>query len=424
MGKSKSGGTRSYLRGRVGSDVYSIGRDAKGKKQQVVRSLAESVANPQTMSQMRGRMIMSTIMQACSVLKPIIDHSFDNVSGKQPNISEFIARNYSLIKADVAANPAGNNAFGLVLYGEKGAKRGAYIIADGSAQLPAALALTASAGVIAITVASDNLTIGGLKAALGMTNEEYFTLVGIKADGTAAYERFRVNPLLDDTEAVTSENVDQIFATEGNASAAITLADNIISITLSAVATCCTVIVSYKGASGWIHNNAVLAGGNGFAYNANAALPTYPVGGSDYLNGGDILGNSEDFNGAEPSEPEVVTTPTVISSVTVGGAAVAQNGTKEVQPGEQAIVVNVTPGDDGKTYKAAIVLEANALPGTAVDAGSQVAFNNNVANLSLNAQASDAAKAVVLVESDKVVSKWCTITVSEDETIPGGGGQG
>ena len=93
MAKGKSGGTRSFLRGRVASDVYSIGKDAKGNKQQIVRSLAESVANPQTLAQMRGRMIMSTIMQAVSSMAMIIDHSFDNVPAGQPKVSEFIKRN-------------------------------------------------------------------------------------------------------------------------------------------------------------------------------------------------------------------------------------------------------------------------------------------------------------------------------------------
>lgn len=46
MAKSKSGGTRSYIRGKIGADVYSVGKDGKGKRQQVVRSLAEQVANP------------------------------------------------------------------------------------------------------------------------------------------------------------------------------------------------------------------------------------------------------------------------------------------------------------------------------------------------------------------------------------------
>ena len=78
-------------------------KDGKGKKQQVVRALAETVKNPQTIAQMRGRMIMSTVMQAQSAMAYIVDHSFDGVPAGQPSISEFIRRNYELIKADVAA---------------------------------------------------------------------------------------------------------------------------------------------------------------------------------------------------------------------------------------------------------------------------------------------------------------------------------
>ena len=330
MAKAKSGGTRSYIRGRVGADVYSIGRDAKGKKQQVVRSLAETVANPQTQSQMRGRMIMSTLMQVVAALKPIIDHSFDNVTGKQPNISEFIARNYALIKADVAAHPASGNAFGLVKYQEKGAKRGQYVISDGQAQLPSALVLTPASGVIAITMASDAVTIAGLKAALGMTSDEYFTLVGIKADGGAAYERFRVNPNLADSTAISGSNIADVFAVEGNATASISIASNVISITLASVATCCAVIISKKTASGYIHNEAKLGAGDSFDYNSNAALPTYPVGSADYLNGGDIFGQSESFNGGD--EPTPPSPPKYALTYTKSG-----NGTGVVRVNNQTI---------------------------------------------------------------------------------------
>ena len=37
MARSKNGGTRAYIRGRIGSDVYSVGKNSKGYKQQVVR---------------------------------------------------------------------------------------------------------------------------------------------------------------------------------------------------------------------------------------------------------------------------------------------------------------------------------------------------------------------------------------------------
>ena len=305
------------LRGRVGSDVYSIGKDAKGKRQQVVRSLAETVANPQTQNQMRGRMIMSTLMQAVAALKPVIDHSFDGLNGRQANISEFISRNYALIKADVAANPASNNVFGLNQYQEKGAKRGAYVISDGQATIPSALVLTKANGAIAITLPSDAITIAGLKSALGMTSEEYFTLVGIKADGTAAYERFRVNPSLSADTAISSANIADVFAVEGNAVASIALASNVITITLASVATCCAVIVTKKISSGFIHSKATLGDGTGFDYPSDTALPTYPVGSENFLNGGDIYGQSESFNvGSDDtsSSSSSVTTPVISGS--------------------------------------------------------------------------------------------------------------
>lgn len=360
MAKSKSGGTRSFIRGRVGADVYSIGKDAKGTKQQVVRSLAETVANPQTQNQMRGRMIMSTVMQAVAALKPIIDHSFDNVSGRQPNISEFISRNYALVKADVAANPSSNNAFGLNMYQEKGVKRGAYIIADGDAVIPAALVLTKASGAIAITLPSDAVTIAGLKSALGMTSEEYFTLVGITSNGAANYERFRVNPTLAGDTAITSDNIGDVFAVEGNAAAAVALSGNVINITLASVANCCAVIVSKKTTSGYIHNEAILGDAVGIESTADVALPTYPVGAQDYLNGGDIYGQSESFNPAPTPTP----TPTPsVSAPVISGTTPFQTSTSVSMSAESGAEIRYTldgtnPSASSPLYSAAITLNA------------------------------------------------------------------
>lgn len=323
------------IRGRVGSDVYSVGRDSKGKKQQVVRSLAETVSNPQTQAQMRGRMIMSTIAQALAVLRPIVDHSFDNVVGSRANLNEFTTRNYALIKADIAANPASANKFGLNKYQERGAKQGQYVVAAGQAALPTAMQINKSTGVITLGAPADNITVGGLKQALGLTDEEYFTLVGITASGEANYERFRINPNLADSTAITSGNVADVFAVEGNAAATISIASNLISITLAAVAGDCTVIISKKVSGKFIHNDAVLGDGTGFDYPSNTALPTYPVGAQNYLNGGDIFGMSESVNGTQantpvnPSEPAADPTLTISKSgdgtatVTAGGNAVA-----------------------------------------------------------------------------------------------------
>lgn len=360
MAKSKSGGTRSYIRGRVGADVYSVGKDAKGKKQQVVRSLAETVANPQTLSQMRGRMIMSTIMQAVAALKAIIDHSFDNVVGRQPNISEFIARNYALVKADVQANPSGSNAFGLNMYQEKGAKRGAYIISDGAAAVPAALVLAKASGIITITMDASNITIGDLKSALGMTNEEYFTLVGIGTDGKAYYERFRVNPTMSDDTALSASNIGDAFAVEGNAVAEVAIASNVINLTLNAVAGCCDVIVTKKGENGYIHSQAILGDADSFDYTSDMALPTYPVGNADYLNGGDIFGQSESFNPAPTPSP----TPTPsVSAPTINGTTPFTSSTSVTMSAESGAQIRyttngTTPTASSQLYSSAITLSA------------------------------------------------------------------
>ena len=398
------------IRGRVGSDVYSVGRDAKGKKQQVVRSLAESVANPQTQAQMRGRMIMSTIAQALAVLRPIVDHSFDGFVGARANLAQFTTQNYALIKADIASHPSTGNSFGLVSYKEKGAKQGCYVISDGQAVIPSALVLTKASGILTITMASDAVTIGGLKAALGMTSEEYFTLVGLKTNGEAAYERFRVNPTLADTTAISASNIGDVFAVEGNAAATISVTDNVITITLAAVAGDCAVIVSKKYNGTYIHNKAVLGDGSNFAAPADTALPTYPVGAENYLNGGDIFGQSESFNPGEDPSPTPSPTQSSISGVTVNGATLAQSGTAQLNSGTNALVVSVTAGTDSATYAAACLPIANAVVGQAVAAGDQQTITGGSASFNVTGDSSATSKKIVLVRDNVITQVWGTLT--------------
>ena len=292
MAKSKTGGSRAYLRGRIGSDVYSIGKNGKGKKQQVVRSLAESVANPQTQAQMLGRMIMSTIAQASSALRPIIDHSFDNVSGRQPNISEFTRLNYALIKADVEAHPSASNVFGLNKYKEKGMKAGKYQISKGDLAIPAAVALDADLTKVEITLPLANVTVGALKAALeGLSVDGFITLVNFTDGAGAEYVRFKLDTDLSDSTTITAGNVGSLFDTEGNVTGSVTLVNNVISLATanSSHSTVIGLIISDKVQGAWKHSTCVLNGaGSGFSYNAATALPTYPQGENFYLNGGDL----------------------------------------------------------------------------------------------------------------------------------------
>ena len=288
MAKSKNGGTRSFIRGRIGSDVYSVGKDGKGARQQVVRSLAEQVSNPRSSAQMFGRMVMSTVMQAVSGLKPIIDHSFDGIATGQPSISEFIRRNYALVKADAEAHPKSDNQFALNKYQEKGILPGKYMISNGSVLKPTALAGDITGGTIILT--SDTLTVRGLKDALGLSADGYFTMVLVSAKNGAVYSRARLDQTLADATPITAQNVGSMFSFEGNAPASASLKDTNITITLQKGegAEAYGIIVSEKIAGAWQHSQCVLTLFDEAGTAADVALPTYPTGAQMFLNGGDL----------------------------------------------------------------------------------------------------------------------------------------
>lgn len=299
MAKSKNGGTRSMIRGRVGSDVYSVGKDGKGQRQQVVRSLAEEVANPRTESQMFGRMVMSSVMQAVSGLKVIIDHSFDGFPKGQPSISEFIRRNYALIKADAIANHASGNEFGLNEYQEKGMKLGKYVISAGSAVYPAALT-PADGGVSFKVAVGATLTYGALAEAWGLTPDEYVTLISFKESPTFAtngaveliYARLSIKDNLAPATVLTESNFLDAFNVEGNDNLEVSVSDGVFSVNFEdnddSFYGKASSIVTRKQNGAYTHSTCQLNLGTGGKFAADVALPTYPVGTEMYLNGGNL----------------------------------------------------------------------------------------------------------------------------------------
>lgn len=290
MAKSKSGGTRSYIRGKIGADVYSIGKNGQGQKQQVVRSLAEVVSNPQTQAQMKGRMIMSTVMQAVSALSPIIDHSFDGLPAGQPNISEFIKRNYQLIKTDVARHPASSNRFGLVKYQEKGPQFGPMVISNGKVVIPVAVTLVVSNGAAELYLpATVNVTTyGGLLEAMGLEMGDMVTVCGWDADGSLAFFRLKIKEGLTLTTVITSSNISAMFDIESSNTVVFTAQTSNIKVDDSTNWAAGALIYSKKDGSAWIHNTAELDGSVASNRACDDVLPTYPTGSERFLNGGDI----------------------------------------------------------------------------------------------------------------------------------------
>lgn len=354
MAKAKSGGTRSFLRGRVASDVYSIGKDAKGNKQQIVRSLAESVANPQTLAQMRGRMIMSTIMQAVSSMATIIDHSFDNVPAGQPNVSEFIRRNYALVKADVAAHPASGNTFGLNKYGEKGIKQGAFVVAGGSAADIAGVQLNGTSKTLVIAL-SAGATIADLRSALGIGVEDYFTAVCVTADGKFLYNRFHVSQSLPSATEISSDNIASVITLDGNVNVTLAFASNTITATFADFSANAGIIVSRKENATYKHNDVVLVAPAAPTFTSDDALPTYPTGSQRFLNGG-----GEE---ASPFSPSPTVEPIALSNI--------KYGTKAISMGD-----SIYFDDDGNNK--AITLDAANI---AANGGAKVQLSTNLHSL-------------------------------------------
>lgn len=291
MAKSKSGGTRSYIRGKIGADVYSIGKNGKGQKQQVVRSLAEVVSNPQTEDQMRGRMIMSTVMQAVACLAPIIDHSFDNVPNGQPSISEFIRQNYALVKADVAAHPESGNSFGLNKYQEKGARGGKFVISGGDVVDGGGISLSSQSSIalMEVLLSSTNKTFGFLKQRIGITNDDYMTIVAIGSNGGLRYCRFYPNAAVRDDTVIDGTNISTLFTTEGNEIFTLAIDTNKVTFSGDSMVTAFGYILSQKENGAWKHSKGTMQTTQEMTgWTAEVALPTYPQGSARFLNGGDI----------------------------------------------------------------------------------------------------------------------------------------
>lgn len=375
MAKSKVGGTRAYIRGRIGSDVYSIGKTAAGKKQQVVRSLAEQVKNPQTLAQMRGRMIMSTVMQGVSAMAAIIDHSFDAYPAGQPNISAFIKENYGLIKADVAAHPSTGNVFGLNKYQEKGIKLGAWVISKGQAAgLPAAAAAL-SATALTITLGSDT-TVGGLKSVLNLNDEDYFTLCAIAAAGQFVYVRVNINKSLDDTTAIAAGNIASLFEFDGNVAVTPALNGSTITLTPAVFGANNGIIVSRKENGVYKHSTCVLATPTSPAWTADVALATYPEGAQRFLNGGD-----ENFSPSQSVTPTPEPSPSPSPSetntltLTLGDGVTSINATVDGSPIASGATVQA-----GKTVNVTVVAASAESTIDALLNGNAISLTQNGAN--------------------------------------------
>lgn len=94
---SKGNMLLGQARGKVGSLVFS-----RSNGKQITRSRAEVVKNPKTTEQILQRVLLNTVAQSYSLMRPIVDHSFEGVQAGQATMSEYNSRNLKALRQIVA----------------------------------------------------------------------------------------------------------------------------------------------------------------------------------------------------------------------------------------------------------------------------------------------------------------------------------
>lgn len=197
-----------HARGKVGSLVFS-----RANGQQVVRTRAEVIKNPQTQAQMIQRILLQTAAQAYSRMQPIVDHSFEGIPAGQKSMSYFMKRALANLRTELAevgdldaASPAvvalGTNYFAVNMYP----------VAKGT--LPPVIPAVVGTGGAEFAVASNSYA--NVIASLGLERGDQLTFVAIEGTTIAncAFKYMRV--ILDPREEDGTEaDLDSAFVIEG-----------------------------------------------------------------------------------------------------------------------------------------------------------------------------------------------------------------
>lgn len=135
MARGRLGGTKSKIRGKVGSDIYQLSRDAEGR---LIQSVYAQNLNPKytnTEAQAKNRCIMGQIDRMWHWLPNIIKDAYRAVPRGSLSFQHFARLNYTLLKDDFENHFASDNDFSWQEKFDMHAPAGSWILTDGS--LPA-----------------------------------------------------------------------------------------------------------------------------------------------------------------------------------------------------------------------------------------------------------------------------------------------
>lgn len=118
MARSRLGGSRRKLHGKVGSTVYQVSRDADGRYQQVVYALPEDRELALTPALAQQRMFMSMVMRHMNLLKPFMAAAFEGIPEGTMSVQEFTRVNVEWLKAHYADTGDIKMRIYFPLYGE------------------------------------------------------------------------------------------------------------------------------------------------------------------------------------------------------------------------------------------------------------------------------------------------------------------
>lgn len=334
---AKSKGFFGLRKGSTKSLTYSV---LDGM--QITKDRVYDVKNPRTESQMRQRMLMTTVGAAYKMLKSIADHSFEGYSSGMQCMRQFNSRNLNRFKQAAAAK--GSVAFNEYKDGDINPLP--FILASGS--LPGftfKFDAESNLEIVGEKENADFATAEGIYAALGVQRNDLITFCTVIGEGgstngvyTYKAERFNIVRLYCDKSGAVTKPADAFTISTNNdqASIAMSTATNAITIK-TGKADFGAVIQSRKNDSGWLRSDAVMIVDETVISGVKTAnqLATYPVGTELILNNGPMA-NQGDAGEVAPKPGVNPLTYSIISGST------AQIGI--TNPNNETVKCTVTSG--------------------------------------------------------------------------------
>lgn len=335
---AKSKGFFGLRKGSTKSLTYSV---LDGM--QITKDRVYDVKNPRTESQMRQRMLMTTVGAAYKMLKSIADHSFEGFSSGMQCMRQFNSRNLNRFKQAAAAK--GSVAFNSYKDGDINPLP--FILASGS--LPGfsfSFDETSNLQIKGEKENADFTTAEGIYAALGVQRNDLITFCtvigeGSTSNGVYSYvaERFNIVRLYCDKSGAVSKPADAFTISTNNDQAVITMSTAANAITIkTGAADFGAVIQSRKNDSGWLRSDAVMIVNEDVISGVKTAnqLATYPVGTELILNNGPMANQGD--AGVVDAKP----------GVNPLSYTVENSGTEQiniVNPNNEAVTCTVKSGD-------------------------------------------------------------------------------